>query len=76
MQLKHAENTYSNINEPFLSPTEILIQPGKQTVIHIKEQIHTANEVTVIIEPSTVLEDKDDLIICQRWQPLKTENIQ
>ena len=34
MQLKHADNTYSNINEPLLSPAEILNQPAKQTVIH------------------------------------------
>ena len=28
MQLKHADNTYWNINEPSLNSTEILIQPG------------------------------------------------
>ena len=31
MQLKHADNTYSNNEELFLNPTDILIQPNKQT---------------------------------------------
>ena len=52
MQLKHADNTYSNINEPLLKRTEILIQPGKQTVIHIKSQVQTEKEVTGIIQSS------------------------
>ena len=64
MHSRHADNTYSNNNEPFLNPTEILNQPGKQTVIHIKSQIYTQKEVLGINEPSTVLEDNDDLIIC------------
>ena len=28
MQLKHANNTYSNFNEPLFNPTDIQIQPG------------------------------------------------
>ena len=63
MRFRHADNTYSNNNEPYLNPTEILNQPGKQTVIHIKSQIYTEKEVLGIIEPSTVLEDNGDLII-------------
>ena len=43
MQLKHADNTHSNINEPLLTPTGILIQPRKQTVIYINPQVHTEN---------------------------------
>ena len=35
MQQKYADNTLSKINEPFLHPTHMLIQPGKQTVIKI-----------------------------------------
>ena len=64
MQLKQADSTYSNMNEPLKNPTEILIQPGRQTVIHIKLEIYTLNEVTSIIQPSHDLEDIDDLIIC------------
>ena len=63
MQLKHADNMDSNIDEPLLNPAEILLQPGKQTVIHIKSQVYTANEVTGLIQPSPDLEDNDDRII-------------
>ena len=64
MHFRHADNTYSNKNEPLLNLTEILHQPGKQTVIHLESQINTETEVIGIIEYSTVLEDTDDLIIC------------
>ena len=64
MQLKHADNTYFNTNEPFLNPTKNLVQPGKQTVIRIKSQVYTENEVTGIIPPSADLESNNDLIIC------------
>ena len=30
MQLKHADITYSNINEPLFNPIDIIFQPGKQ----------------------------------------------
>ena len=43
MQLKQADNTHSNINEPLLTPTDFLIQPRKQTVIYNNSQVHTAN---------------------------------
>ena len=64
MQLKHADNTYSNINEPFSNPTKFLIQSGKQTLIHNKSQFNIENEVTVIIQPSLDSQDTDDLNIC------------
>ena len=35
-QLKHADNTSSNINEPLINHTEIRIQPEKQTVINFR----------------------------------------
>ena len=64
MQLKHAMNTYSDINEPLLNPTEILFQPSKQTVIHNKPQVYNKNEVTSILQQSPDLDDNDDLSIC------------
>ena len=64
MQIKHANNAYSNIIEPFSNPVELLIQPGKQTKIHIKSQVYTANEAIRIIQPSPDLKDTEDLIIC------------
>ena len=64
MQLKHAHNMYSIINELLLNPKDILNQPGKQTLIHSKSQLHTENEVTGIKESSPKLEYSNDLIIC------------
>ena len=63
-QLKHAVNTYSNIGEPSINPTDILIVPEKQAMVYIKSHVFTENDVTGIIQPCSVLEDKDDLIIC------------
>ena len=48
-KLKHADNTYCIFNELLLKPTDNLIQPGKPTVIFIKSQAYTENEVTGII---------------------------
>ena len=39
MELKHADNTYCNFNEPLINPTDTLRQPIKQFVIHIKKQV-------------------------------------
>ena len=64
LQLEHANNMYSNFIEPLLNPTDIMIQPVKQTVIYIESQVYTDKEVTGIIQLSPDLEDKDDLIIC------------
>ena len=63
-QLKHAVNTYSNINEPLLNLTKDLIQQSKQTKIHIISQVYTKKDITGIIQPSTVLEDNDALYSC------------
>ena len=40
MQLQHADNNYSNINEPLFKLTDILIKRGKQTVVSQKPQIY------------------------------------
>ena len=69
MQVKHADNTYSNNNEFLLIRTDVPIQPGKHPVIYFKSQVYKKNEVTVIIHISLDLEGNDDLIICP---PLRT----
>ena len=61
MQLKHADNTHSDINESLLNPTDILIKSGKQTVIYIKLQGHTENEVTGIIKPCLDLDGNNHI---------------
>ena len=64
MQLKHADATYSDINEPLLNPKDTVIQLRKETVIYIKSHVHSKKEVTGIIQPSSDLLDNDDLISC------------
>ena len=63
MQPKHADNTYSKINEPLTNHTDIFILPGKQTVIHIKSEVHTENEVTGKSQPFPDQDNNDDPII-------------
>ena len=44
-----------------MSPTDFLVQPGKQTVSYIKSQVYTESEEKVIIQPSPDLEGSDGL---------------
>ena len=64
MQLKNEDRTYSNVIEPILNPVETTLQPGKRTTIWVKSQIYTDNEATGIIQPSPLLVNDDDLLIC------------
>ena len=64
MQLKNEDRTYPNVIEPILNPVETTLQPGKRTTIWVKSQIYTNNEATGIIQPSPLLENDEDLLIC------------
>ena len=64
MQLKNDDRTYPNILEPILNPVETTLQPGKRTTIWVKSQIYTDNEATGIIQPSPLLENNEDFLIC------------
>ena len=64
MQLKNEDRTYPNVIESILNPVEITLQPGKRTTIWVKSQIYTENEATGIIQPSPLLENDEDLLIC------------
>ena len=64
MQLKNEDRTYPNVIEPILNPVETRLQPGKRTTIWVKSQIYTDNEATGINQPSPLLENDDDLLIC------------
>ena len=56
MQLKPADNSYSNITELMVNPTKVLIQQRKQSVVYIKSELYTEKEVTGIIQASPHLE--------------------
>ena len=64
MQLKIEDRTYPNVIEPILNPVDIILQPGKRTTIWVKSQIYTENEATGRIQPSPLLENVEDLLIC------------
>ena len=73
MQLKNKDQTYPNVIEPILNPVETILQRGKRTKIWVKTQIYTDNEATLIIQPSPVLENDEDLLICPALS--STQNI-
>ena len=64
MQLKNEDRTYPNVIESIINPAEIILQPGKRTTIWVKSPIYTEKEATGIIQPSPLLENDDDLLIC------------
>ena len=64
MQLKNQNRTYAKVIEPILNPAETTLQPGKKTTIWVKSQIYTDNEATGIIQPSPLVENDEDLLIC------------
>ena len=64
MQLKNKDRTYPNVIEPIPNPAETILQPGKRTTIWVKSQIYTDNKATGIFQPSPLLENYEDLLIC------------
>ena len=63
MQLKNENRTYPNVIEPLLNTVDTILQPGKHTTIRVKSQM-SENEATGIIQPSPLLENDEDLLIC------------
>ena len=64
MQLKNEDRTYPSVIGPILNPLETILQPGKRTTILVNLQSYTDNEATGIIQPSQLLENDEDLLIC------------
>ena len=64
MQLKNEDLTYPNVIEPLLNPAETILQPGKRTALWVSSQTYTDIEATGIIQPSSLLEIDEDLLIC------------
>ena len=74
MQLKNEDRTYPNVIEPILNPVKTTLQPGKRTTIWVKSQIYTDNEATGIIQPSPLLENDEDLLICPALSSTQNNN--
>ena len=64
IQLKNENRTYPNVIEPILNPVDTMLQPGKRTTIWVKSQFYIVNKATGIIQPSPLLENDEDLLIC------------
>ena len=64
MQMKSEDRANPNVIEPIINPVDTILQPGKRTTIWVKSQIYTKNEATGIIQPSPLLENDEDLLIC------------
>ena len=64
MQLKHDNNSFPSINEPLLNPHEMVLQPGKLTMLSVKYQIYKKQKVTGVLQPSQNIETTDELTIC------------
>ena len=64
MQLKAADNKYSNVMEPILSPDDVTIPPNDLAVLAIQSQIYAENAVTGILRPSDLLHEEGDVTFC------------
>ena len=64
MQLKNEDRTYPNVIEPILNPVETILQPGKRTTIWVESRIYIYNEAAGLIQPSPLLDNDEDLLIC------------
>ena len=64
MQLENEGRTYPNVIEPIPNQVETILQRGKRTTIWVKSQIYADNEATGITQPSSLLENDEDLLIC------------
>ena len=64
IQLKNEDRADTNVIGPILNPVETILQPGKRTTLWPKSLIYTDNDSTGIIQPSPLLENDEDLLIC------------
>ena len=64
MQLKNEERKYPNVIEPILNLVETILQPRERTTSSVNSQTYADNEATGISQPSPLLENDEDLLIC------------
>ena len=64
MQFKDANNSYQKITEPLFNPHEIILQPGKQTMVCVESQIYREHEVTQTLQPTQFIKNNDEFFIC------------
>ena len=64
MQLKTADHNYSNVLEPILNPTEIIIPPNDRVLIKTNSLLYPENAVSGILQPSDLLHEEGDITFC------------
>ena len=74
MQLKNEDPTYPNVIEPILNTVQTIMQPGKRTTIWAKSQIYTDNETKGIFQPSPLMENDEDLLVCPALPSTQNNN--
>ena len=74
MQLKNEDRTYPNVIETILNPVEIILPPGKRSIIWVNSHIYTNNEATGIVQPSPLLKNDEDLLICPALSSTQNNN--
>ena len=75
MQLKTADNKYSNVLEPILNPIEITIPPNDKVLIKTNSLLYPENAVTGILQPSDLLHEEGDITFCPALVTLNDGNI-
>ena len=60
MQLKTADQKYSNVMQPILNPDDITIPPNAQT----HSQVYSEHNVTGKLQPSDILHEEGDVTFC------------
>ena len=71
MQLKLADDKYSNVLEPILNPTEITIPPNDRVLIRTMFLLYPENAVSGILQPSDLLSEEGDITF---WPVVVTLN--
>ena len=75
MQLTTADHRYSNVLEPILNPTEIIIPPNDRVLIRTNSLLYPENEVTGMLQPSDLLHEEGDITFCPALVSLNDGNI-
>ena len=74
MQSKSEDRTYPNVIEPIINPVDTILQQGQRTTVWVKSQIYTEIEATGIIQPSPLLENDEDLLVCPAISSTQNNN--
>ena len=76
VQLKTADNKYSNVMEFFLNLEDVAIAPNDHKVVTIQCQLYVKNAVTGILQPSEFLHEEGAITYCAAIITLTEGNVE